>query len=93
MPSTPSKQGQSYLQHNQQAYETAIRSSNRSQLSSFVYETEKDLSDYYRLALDTEDLNETVRSLLERQHQKVLNFMLKAERGESVPLEGPNRFK
>lgn len=92
IPVTPSRGSRSYLEEHQQEFEQALRSENISQLVDIVRQTEQDTSDYYRVALNTDGLHENIRQLLERQHEKVLEFVLKAERMESVPQQRNNNF-
>lgn len=92
IPFTPSRSSRSYFEEHQQEFEQALRSGNVSQLSDMIRQCEQDTSDYYRVALNTDGLHENIRTLLEKQHDKVLEFLRKADRMESVPQQRNNNF-
>lgn len=91
-PVTPSKNSRSFLEHNVSKWEEAVRTENISYLSDLTREAEKHTSDYYAVALDTENLPDAIRTLLEKQHERVLEYLRKVERMEAVPQKRSNKF-
>ncbi len=90
---TPTKDAVSSIQEAEADWNQALQTQNVGQLATMVYEAEKATSDYYRKALDTRKLLDSVRTLLEQQHEISLQWLRKADRFRTVPQQRSNDFK
>ena len=90
---TPNKEAVSFIQESESDWNQALQNENVEQIASMAYEAEKATSDAYRRALDTEELLDSVRTLLEQQHETSLEWLRKAERFKTVPQKRNNDFK
>lgn len=90
---TPSKEAISTIQESEKEWNRALQNENVEQIAAMVYEAEKATSDAYRRALDSKELLESVRTLLEQQHETILQWLRKAERFKTVPQQRNNDFK
>lgn len=92
-PITPSANTSSYLDEQIATFNQALGTENRSTITQLVMDAEKATSDYYRIALDSNRLVDGVRSLLEGQHQYMLDIRRKVERMQTVPMRRNNLFQ
>ena len=90
---TPSRSGETYFKKNEQALNQALSSGNVEELSSMAYETEQGISDAYEHALGNDKLIEFARDLLEKQHEKVLTWVNRADRYKTVPQDSNEHYE
>jgi hypothetical protein len=90
---TPSKESVSTIQEAEADWNQALTDNNIEQLASMVFTAEQATSDYYREILDGSELLDTVRTLVEKQHETILEWNRKVERFKTVPQQRNNDFK
>lgn len=90
---TPSKEAVSTLQNHEEDWDRALSNNNVEQIAAMVFTAEQGTSDYYRVALDSSELLDTLRTLLEKQHETMLEWNRKVERFKTVPQQRNNDFK
>jgi hypothetical protein len=90
---TPVKDAVSSIQEAEADWNQALQTQNVEQIATMVYEAEKGTSDYYRKALDKREMLDSVRTLLEQQHETSLQWLRKADRFRTVPQQRNNDFK
>ncbi|THH41595.1 hypothetical protein [Neolewinella litorea] len=82
---TPSRTGETVLKKREQALNRAVQSKNTVELSELAHENEKGVSDAYQHALGNPNLIDFARELLQKQHEKVLIWVNRADRYKTVP--------
>lgn len=90
---TPSRESVSTIQDAEEEWDRALNQKNVEELGAMAFTAEQATSDFYRVALDTHDLLDKVRTLLEQQHETMLEWNRKVERFKTVPQQRNNDFK
>ncbi|NJB85221.1 hypothetical protein GGR26_000966 [Lewinella marina] len=82
---TPSRTGETELKKQEQAVNRALQAKNTVELSELAHANEKGVSDAYQHALANPNLIDFARDLLQKQHEKVLIWVNRADRYKTVP--------
>lgn len=84
---TPSRSGETEFKKKERAVNQALQEHNTVELAEIAYDNERGVSQAYEQALGNPNLIDFARDLLEKQHEKVLTWVNRADRYKTVPQE------
>lgn len=90
---TPSRTGETELKKEERALNRALQSKNTVELSELAHANEKGVSDAYQHALGNPNLIDFARELLQKQHEKVLIWVNRADRYKTVPQDFNDHYE
>ncbi|WP_116124542.1 hypothetical protein [Lewinella sp. IMCC34183] len=84
---TPSRSSETHLKKKEKDLNQALQTQNIVSLAELSHENEQEISVAYEKALGNDKLIDFARDLLEKQHEKVLVWVNRADRYKTVPQE------